>query len=441
MMYKRGYFISIFLVIFLLLPMVNVKAEEQYILIIYDRYKPYATENNNLDKVVKMSLTTGCNVYAREFGVYTESEIVNAKGVVALSNLENSLDASQVETIKNSNENIIWIGKNIGVTEYIPLDKLSGIDELKVKKIIHDKFSVKPKQGSNTYMLIDDVYPVDDLNGLIDKADYLYKKGIPFLVNAMPVFQNENSEAMKRYVEALRFCQSKGGRIIFGSPYVYNKGMGEEEMIEKMKVAQDTFIDYFVYPIGMSLPNSYLYRWDRSEYLKQSSTFILSDDKEIGILNEGSYSFNALDNMITRIDLEDLEKGYNKEFYTDIAIPLVGNMPKEEFEKAIDKYIEMGISFSNPKYLKSEVYLGDNSIANRTNGISLNEKLISIDKFISNEQFSLIFEKEESQVKAPEVFSLKKINKVIIAISSIALVIFIILFLKNRQVDKRKYFK
>ena len=55
-----------------------------------------------------------------------------------------------------------------------------------------------------TYLVLKNVYPYDSLKELVEKVEYLKERGINFIVDAMPVFKNQNFDSMKRYTEALR---------------------------------------------------------------------------------------------------------------------------------------------------------------------------------------------------------------------------------------------
>lgn len=421
-------------------PIRDAKASEEYLLLLYDSYKVYGTESNTLDKIVKMSLATGNKLYVRKINTYTSKEIQGSEGVIILANDKESFSHKNLEEVRSLNSNIIWIGEfSSPDIERIPLNKFNGIEELKVRKIILDRFSRKSKKNNNSYLLLDEVYPFDNFNLLVEKVDYLYEKGLPFLVNAMPVFQNIHSDAMKRYAEVLRYCQSKGGRIILGSPFIYNEWTKEDELMENLQIAQNTFVDYFVYPIALSIQDTDLYRGDRMKYLDSSSTLILSKNVGVGV-TEYNYTFKAFDNVLERVSKEDLITLYSKDLYRDTVIPLVGNEEYDIFKKSVDTFIHMGITFTYPEYLKSEVNLGNNSIINRKNGIDVNGNLVGVNNFITREEFSSIFKnkivKEEIKTIDLDVF-----QSIIFVLSFISLVIFIIFFIRNRRIDKRKYFK
>ena len=92
------------------------------LLIIYDEYKEYASENNNLNYVIKMALTTGKNIELRKVNSYTTEDLNNAEGIIILSNEEGSFKKPEVEELYIRSEKLLWIGKNSSDEEVVPLN-------------------------------------------------------------------------------------------------------------------------------------------------------------------------------------------------------------------------------------------------------------------------------------------------------------------------------
>ena len=91
---------------------------------------------------------------------------------------------------------------------------------------------------------------------MVEKVEYLKERGINFIVDAMPVFKNQNFDSMKRYTEALRYCAANGGTIFISSPYIYqSQNIQVSELISKMTLAYESFVNYWIYPVGLTVPN------------------------------------------------------------------------------------------------------------------------------------------------------------------------------------------
>ncbi|MGL5085880.1 MAG: hypothetical protein ACRC68_09235, partial [Clostridium sp.] len=360
--------IASFLVITVIYPFENIQSLEKQgkLLIIYDDYKEYASETNNLNYVVKMALTTGENIEIRKVNSYTSLELAEAVGIIVLSNKEGSFARSQVEELYSRSEELIWIGKNSTDSKVVALNFGDLENILEIKKNINDKFNKQESRERNCYLVIDDVYPYDDLNLLMKKADYLYNQGIPFLVSAMGVYENLDFDAMKRYTEALRYCVSKGGNIILGDPYFNDKGPKEDELISKISIVQEVFVNNKVNPIALTINDDILYWKNRVKYLNKASSIIINDNENLGILDFKSYSISSFDNVLIKIQNEELN--FSKELLTDIAIGVKGREPFDDFRNEIDVYKKMGIEFSNTTSLDGELEFGTYEVTNGSDG-------------------------------------------------------------------------
>ncbi|MBU3109188.1 hypothetical protein [Clostridium gasigenes] len=411
------------------------------LLIIYDQYKEYASENNNLNYVIKMALTTGKNIELRKINSYTAEDLNNAEGIIILSNEEGSLKKNQVEELYTRSEKLLWIGKNSSDKEVVPLNFKGKRSILEIKKKINDKFNNKENKKRNCYLLIDEVYPYDDLNLLVKKADYLYDQGIPFLVSAMGVYENLEFDAMKRYVETLRYCVASGGTVILGDPYLYDKGPTEEELMRNVSIAQDAFVNYKVYPIAITINDYYLYRNDRKKYLDETSTIIINENQNLGVIDFEKYSIGYFDNVLLKIDGEELN--FSKELLTDVAIGIKGNEPIKDLQEKIRLYKKRGIEFSNTINLESKLTFGNNKITNNRDGLMVNDVNLRGNKFLSKQ--GLYGDEDKSlEDEIPEksgIVDLTNVNRGIFVIAIMGGIVFIIFFLYSLKIDKKKYFK
>ncbi len=411
------------------------------LLIIYDQYKEYASENNNLNYVIKMALTTGKNIELRKINSYTTEDLNNAEGIIILSNEEGSFKGPEVEELYIRSEKLLWIGKNSSDEEVVPLNFKDKRSILEIKKKINDKFNNKENKKRNCYLLIDEVYPYDDLNLLVKKADYLYDQGIPFLVSAMGVYENLEFDAMKRYVEALRYCVASGGTVILGDPYLYDKGPTEDELMQNVSIAQDAFVNYKVYPIAITINDYYLYRNDRKKYLDETSTIIINENKNLGVIDFEKYSIGDFDNVLLKIDGEELN--FSKELLTDVAIGIKGNEPIKDLQEKIRLYKKRGIEFSNTINLESKLTFGNNKITNNRDGLMVNDVNLRGNKFLSKEGLYGNGDKslENDIPEKSGIVDLTNVNKGIFVIAIIGVIVFIIVFLYSLKIDKKKYFK
>ncbi|MDU4939232.1 MAG: hypothetical protein E6X34_12310 [Clostridium sp.] len=426
---KRSLVFLLCIILFMTFSVRTIKAdtENKYFLIIFDSYKEFTANDNLLNKLVRVMLTSGSDLKIKKWDEYTNEDVVNASGVVVLA-IEDELN-NKINSIKEGNSNVVAFNKS-------NLDMLHSGNELALKRYIERKFNIdNSKKG--TYLVLKNVYPYDNLEDLIKKVEYLNERGVNFIVDAMPVFNNQNFDSMKRYTEALRYCAANGGTIFLSSPYIYqSQYINENELINKMTLAYESFVDYWVYPMGLTVPNEWIYSYDKENFIHKSNTILLWNNRDIGNLNIKSLNIKGIKNVLVEEDWKNLDK----EYYHGVALAIDGNTKNDLFQKTVEEILSSGIVFSNPtKRMDMEISFGNYKIEGNYKGTFLNGKSVYTERFISNKEYSKAFVNEEIEEK--NKVSLSAFNKGIFAITLIAICIFIIFFFNSRRIDKKKYFK
>lgn len=429
-MFKKRSLVSLLcIILFATFPVRTIKAntENKYFLIIFDSYKEFTANDNLLNKLVRVMLTSGSDLKIKKLDEYTNEDVANASGVVVLA-IEDELN-NKVNSIKENNSNVVSFNKS-------NLDMLDRGNELILKRYIEMEFNIdNSKKG--TYLVLKNVYPYDNLEDLIKKVEYLNERGVNFIVDAMPVFKNQNFDSMKRYTEALRYCAANGGTIFLSSPYIYqSQYINENELINKMTLAYESFVDYWVYPMGLTVPNEWIYSYDKENFINRSNTILLWNNRDIGNINIKSLNIKGIKNVLVEGDWKKLDK----EYYNGVALSIDGNTENDLFQKTVEEILSSGIVFLNPtKRMDMEISFGNYKIEGNYKGTFLNGKSVYTERFISNKEYSKAFVNEEIEEK--NKVSLSAFNKGIFAITLIAICIFIIFFFNSRRIDKKKYFK
>ena len=237
---------------------IKADTENKYFLIIFDSYKEFTANENLLNKLVRVMVTSGSDLKIKRWNEYTNEDVVNASGVVVLA-VEDELN-NKVNSIKENNSNVVTFNES-------NLDMLDRGNELILKRYLEREFNIdNSKKG--TYLVLKNVYPYDSLKELVEKVEYLKERGINFIVDAMPVFKNQNFDSMKRYTEALRYCSANGGTIFISSPYIYqSQNIQVSELISKMTLAYESFVNYWLYPVGLTVPNEWIYSYDKENFI------------------------------------------------------------------------------------------------------------------------------------------------------------------------------
>lgn len=266
------------------------------------------------------------------------------------------------------------------------------------------RFNSKNPGSGNVYMLIDKVYPFVDLNDFVEKVDFLHDNGISFICSVMPVYDNKDLDAMKRFCQVLRYAQSKGGRIILHSSVIQGEDVSEKSVKVKMNSAEKIYVDYGVYPMALDVPQEFL---TREDYRK--------------ILNSSKYIF--------------VEK-YKQKGASDAAFRVNSELPLNDFKVSVNNMIQSGGHFSDVDYLNMDIDMGGLKLTNRGSYIFLNGKSVS-------EVNVPIKSKERSgTVKHHEkVIDITRANRKMIIITSGVCLVFIVIVIISRSIDVRKFFK
>ena len=122
---------------------------------------------------------------------------------------------------------------------FAPYFSKDDITAFAVAKMLNQYF--QKFDGGKMYIMIDEVYPFDDINMLELIADKFYDNGIPFVMSIMPVYQNTDYPSFKRYTSALRYIQSKNGSLIMHEPIMTGNELVGDEIDVRMEKAFNTF--------------------------------------------------------------------------------------------------------------------------------------------------------------------------------------------------------
>ncbi|NYC30824.1 hypothetical protein [Clostridium saccharobutylicum] len=221
-----------------------------------------------------------------------------------------------------------------------------------------------------TYFYLNNVTPFNDLSNLIDEIDYLKQNGIKFFIEASPVFVNTNLKAMGRFAECLRYAQSNGGRVIMSFPIMNSKkangdSINSDLIYNSVKLAFDNYTNYWVYPVGMSVDESLIYKKELKNILECTNTLFLNSNYDIYDSTIRSY-----DNVIQKIDLDNYIKNNKNNLYGKRAICIESNCDFEEFKKNVEKIINKEISFTSNSDLSSYIKF-NNEVKSSVSGIFL----------------------------------------------------------------------
>jgi uncharacterized protein YdaL len=130
------------------------------------------------------------------------------------------------------------ISDSIMFAPYLSQDDISAFALAKILNVYFGK-----QDGGKMYIMIDEVYPFDDIDMLQMIADKFYENGMPFVMSVMPVYYNTDYPSYQRYTRALRYIQSKSGSLIMHEPLVTGNELVGESLEVRLEKAYKSLED------------------------------------------------------------------------------------------------------------------------------------------------------------------------------------------------------
>lgn len=179
---------------------------------------------------------------------------------------------------------------------FVPFFEAGTAAEIAMAYVLEDWLEVNV--DGEVYVLFKEIYPFTDLEALQTTADRLYESGIPFIYSVRPVFTNTDYPAMQRYLELLKYAQSRNGTILINAPVISSvAGNQEESLHDKMTGFIDLLADHEIVPIGIGADLDMFWRneWD---FMKESmsffdSTVLYQGEGPVNVTQAESISFRS----------------------------------------------------------------------------------------------------------------------------------------------------
>ncbi|MCG7408254.1 hypothetical protein MH117_12550 [Paenibacillus sp. ACRRX] len=325
---------------------------------------------------------------------------------------------------------------------YIPYLKQGNLSEIAAAYVLKDWLEVNRK--GRTYLLFKEVYPFSDLQLLERLADQLHEAGLPFMVSVRPVFSNTDYPAMKRYLETLKYIQSRNGSIIVNAPVVASTISVQDDTLQaKMESFIDVLADYGIAPLGVGAEMYWSYD---HLYAEQGMSF--SDSAVLYPNEQASYRSRADTSKAFQSSLFSMPLSFMDQFErSSRAIP---SLPmdsvitydffkdREQLDNAIQSLLDSWITFADYKYESHAVRTPRNEIISYKGTIAINGQSVDLGSAIKDISSDYTY-KEEQQKSFEKLFNVQ--NKVFIIIIIVTLMVFGGFFIVGYRLYKRKYYK
>lgn len=445
---KRISIISLLIIIFFYN---SCSAAEKKVLILYDSYKTFASDYSNLNNIVKLimsSNTVDIQVNKLNSSINNINEYDN---LIVLNNGNNNYSKNICEKLSSYNGNVLWFTGNYNEAKeaikniHMRAAKIAvlkpNLDDYRIKKLIINEIQDNSNTKNQKYLILNKVYPFIDLNEFVEKVDFLYDQGIPFICEAMPVYENIDFVSMKRFGEVLRYAQSKGGRVILKSPIFYMGDPSGGEVMERTQLAFTNYLKYQVYPIAFSIPDSWIYNDEYHPIINISDTIVVEKEQSLNILDFESLHIDGYKKVMEKFNIDDIEAA--KKLMNPVGLAISSDYGLSEFKEKINNVINKGIKFDDICKVETKVKLKENEITNKESNIYLNNILQFQGEFLSKTELEEIYSQDKTkEVKdTSSLLDISKINRLILIFTIVVCVVFAIIAYFGGIIDRRKYFK
>lgn len=415
----------------------------------------------NLDYVGKTNNIVSVNYRGKSYNL-DEHYVFN---IVESKDTSNKVIGSINDTLNKypyiiNDKNLFYVSKLDldGVLFYIFCDSLNDI------------FNIKTFDKGRIFVRIEDVHAFREPKNLVEIADYLSSKNIPFTIALIPAYVNPKNHKVitlsesPEIVKAIKYMQDKGGTVILhgythqykkeevsGEGYEFWDGKKDEPLKENMKIfVKDRVlnglrvcIENGIYPLAFEAPHYAMESEGYKELKKYFSTYmgqhqnndkkfstntypyIIRDTEEFNIFIPENLGYIDLEDKFTfqnikeNLDKLSIVRGFSGGFFFHSYLNI-------EYLKNTIEYLEkQNIEFMNLRDFNNWVKVDEIQI--RNNG---DEIIVNYDKDLDE------ITKSDTRFK-----SISNISKILIFIVSISVLIFVIIFIYFKRIDKKKFLK
>ncbi|MBS1280018.1 DUF2334 domain-containing protein [Clostridioides difficile] len=392
-------------------------------------------------------------------------------------NLDEHYVFNIVESKDTSNKVIGNINDTLNKYPYIINDKnLFYVSKLDLDGVLfyifcdslNDIFNIKTFDKGRIFVRIEEVHAFREPKNLVEIADYLSSKNIPFTIALIPAYVNPKNHKVitlsesPEIVKAIKYMQDKGGTVILhgythqykkeevsGEGYEFWDGKKDEPLKENMKIfVKDRVlnglrvcIENGIYPLAFEAPHYAMESEGYKELKKYFSTYmgqhqnndkkfstntypyIIRDTEEFNIFipenlgyidPEDKFTFQNIKENLNKLSIV---RGFSGGFFFHSYLNI-------EYLKNTIEYLEkQNIEFMNLRDFNNWVKVDEIQI--RNNG---DEIIVNYDKDLDE------ITKSDTRFK-----SISNISKVLIFIVSISVLIFVIIFIYFKRIDKRNF--
>ncbi|HEY4391134.1 MAG TPA: hypothetical protein VGN02_07270 [Paenibacillus sp.] len=353
----------------------------------------------------------------------------------------NAPDVQRYGTLKVQDANYAY-GMSKGGYAYVPFLEKDTLSEMALSYVL--KGWLQHGENGHNYLLFKEIYPFSNLPLLERMSDELFEAGIPFIISVHPVFNNTDYPAMKRYINTLKYVQSRNGTILVESPVVATTIQDlDRSLYRQMEHFIDVLAEAGVVPLGMGTE---MY-WSYDEHFVQEGmsffdSVVLFPDKR-PIHKEELNRSQAFHSSLYSVTQPYLQRYLIDGRMIDppsmnMAITYDFVQTEEELESLTNQLRNSWINFDDYKNEAHLVTTEANQLGSERGSLVLNGTNIGIQA--SHVETSSDYEYKQQEQKSFETwFSVQ--NRIFIIIIFITLFVFSGFLIIGYRMYKRKFYK
>ena len=283
-----------------------------------------------------------------------------------------------------------------------------------------------------SYLVLDCVYPFYEPAELMKITDMLDEEGVPYALSLMPVFDNAEFPAMKRFCEYLRYLQARGVGMILHMPQITLAQVDPAELVRHVEIAYDAYAMYGVYPTALQAGESYLLCEKGIELLKNFRTiFLFRNDEPI----EGApLSTNVARKDGHQViaaawdDMRAFTTSFAQAIYLDV------NQDVEELRAYVQRIKASRRALKNLTQMETSLYLSDSYIVRGEQGLIINGELADLSYVPFTYEDDFRYDRGFAQYLTEQIVTS---NKLILIFVMVACTLFITFTVLSRRIMRR----
>ncbi|UHA73539.1 DUF2334 domain-containing protein [Paenibacillus sp. 481] len=325
---------------------------------------------------------------------------------------------------------------------YVPYLEQGNLSELAIAYVLKDWLGITKE--SSTYLVFKEIYPFSDLKLLQQMADQLYDAGIPFIVSVRPVFSNADYPAMKRYLETLKYVQSRNGSIIVNAPVVASTiTQLDRDLNTQLASFVDVLANYGIAPLGFGAEMYWSYdQHYAAEGMDFFDSVILFPNERLMYKSRGdtSKSFPSSMYSLQPRFLQQFEHAGTaiQDFPMNTALTFDFVKDGKELHELIRTLSDSWIPFADYKQEAHTVSTPKSTVSSRNGLLFINDSRVNVNDGLKQISSDYAY-KEETTKSFERLFNVQ--NKIFIVIILITMVAFGGFFIIGHRLYKRKYMK